>query len=514
MTGDGRRETGDGGRRTGEGLGAGKVQRLGQAASHRSEDVVHKDDARAGAAANLDGAVVGFGSEVGDGEQDQAHVARPDEVGQVAHAAQHPASADAHTLLGGIVVHHADDGESLAERAARQEPADDLSALPRAEDERPFAKVAAAFAPIEPAVGDGGDQAQAVAQEETGKEGDNGAEDQHPVRERRERQPLPRRPGGVDQDQDEDREQIGHDERQSVFGGGARPVDPVEAEDKVDEAEQGRERERQEGQRQKPPIDDRENAPGRRDQNDRKEVDRQVQEKPGEVAPEDLVDGAGEEPAFGDAALPEERDEGQERPGQNVEVLEQGAVADVEQVETEFVGQDVAQVGVHDVVGGEQIFFAAVKHAGGTGDARADGKDLAAGLLGPGCDDLRVFGTGTNQAHLADQDVPELRQFVEFGVAQPPAQGGDPFVVFGGDARAGRAARVFVHRAELEDLEFHAIAADAPSAVEHRARPLPLKGGGDDAEDRQEQQQSERRSQHVDQAFGGVGNPSERGEGF
>ena len=70
---------------------------------------------------------------------------------------------------------------------------------------------------------------------------------------------------------------------------------------------------------------------------------------------------------------------------------------------------------------------------------------------------------------MPDQDVPELGQFVEFGIAQVFAEGGDALIAGGGDSGAIVAVLVLVHGAEFEDAEGFAVAAGAETAVEDRA---------------------------------------------
>ena len=58
-------------------------------------------------------------------------------------------------------------------------------------------------------------------------------------------------------------------------------------------------------------------------------------------------------------------------------------------------------------------------------------------MLGQHADGVRA---GADQGHLAPDHVPELRQLVEAGAAQEPADLGDP-VVIGGDLAARRRSR-------------------------------------------------------------------------
>ena len=48
---------------------------------------------------------------------------------------------------------------------------------------------------------------------------------------------------------------------------------------------------------------------------------------------------------------------------------------------------------------------------------------------------LRIFRSRTDQAHLADQHVPQLGQFVQLGIAQPFPKGCDAVIIIGCKAR-------------------------------------------------------------------------------
>lgn len=172
-------------------------------------------------------------------------------------------------------------------------------------------------------------------------------------------------------------------------------------------------------------------------------------------------------------------------------------MADVELVETELFGQDALEVIVHDAGAGEELFFVAVDDGGGAGDAGANGKDFTADIFGPTGGDGGIFGAGADKAHLAEQDVPQLRQLVDFGVAQPAAKGGDAGIVAGGEGQAVVAGGGFVHGAEFEDFEFTPGAAEARTAVKDGAGRIAADGGGNDEEDGREEHEAEEGNEQV-----------------
>ena len=168
--------------------------------------------------------------------------------------------------------------------------------------------------------------------------------------------------------------------------------------------------------------------------------------------------------AFGDGEMFKARQEGDQGHEYQVQVTQEAVVVDVEAVEAELIGHDAGQVVIHHAAAAapeassgtfvpaaviKQRLFPAVEDRSRAGDARADGEDLAAQVLRPVGHDGGVFGTGTDQGHLADEHVPQLGQLVELGQAQPPAEGGDARVVLGGDRGTLIGLRAFIHAAEL-----------------------------------------------------------------
>ena len=145
-----------------------------------------------------------------------------------------------------------------------------------------------------------------------------------------------------------------------------------------------------------------------------------------------------------------------------------------------------------------------------TGDAGFHGE--AAALAG------HVFShfggqrrAGANEAHLALQHVEELRQFIEAGFAQKPAEGSDARVVFDLECRAvhfiGRLELGFEvfgilnHGAELVDLEFPAI--DPATCLFEKNRPLGagLYGKAYDEEKRGKNDQSDQGEREIHKPF-------------
>src|ERR1700733_5742861 len=62
----------------------------------------------------------------------------------------------------------------------------------------------------------------------------------------------------------------------------------------------------------------------------------------------------------------------------------------------------------------------------------------------------RIQGPRAHQAHVACEDIPQLRQFVETGRTQKPAQAGDARAI---RQRLSSRITTIRHRAELQDME-------------------------------------------------------------
>ena len=85
---------------------------------------------------------------------------------------------------------------------------------------------------------------------------------------------------------------------------------------------------------------------------------------------------------------------------------------------------------------------------------------------------MRPLGSRTDQGHLAHEDVEQLGQLVEAGLAQHATDLGDARVVLGGPDGARARLGIAVHAAELDDGERLAAQARALLQVEDRASVL------------------------------------------
>src|SRR3954471_21517024 len=84
--------------------------------------------------------------------------------------------------------------------------------------------------------------------------------------------------------------------------------------------------------------------------------------------------------------------------------------------------------------------------------------------------ELRPLGPRADHAHVAAEDVPQLRQFVEARPPEEPTDRRDAGVVAVRPHRAGFRFGISDHRSELVHGERAAVSADARLVIEHRPR--------------------------------------------
>lgn len=172
------------------------------------------------------------------------------------------------------------------------------------------------------------------------------------------------------------------------------------------------------------------------------------------------------------------------------EVLEQAVVLDVHEVVDEFVVR-------RGVVLGEDL--------GEAGDAGLD--VVAVGVLGilrgELLDEVRALGARADEAHVAVEDVPDLRQLVEAGGADEGADARDARVVVGRELRAGVLLGVDAHRAEFVDLVGLTKTASANLAVESWAAVLELDSDGNRHHEGQCNDEGDAGKHDVDNALDG-----------
>lgn len=172
------------------------------------------------------------------------------------------------------------------------------------------------------------------------------------------------------------------------------------------------------------------------------------------------------------------------------EVFPDAVVFDVHQIIDEFV------IG-RGVVLGEDL--------GQAGDTRFD--VMAIGVFGVFFfelfDEVRPFWSRANEAHVAVEDIENLRQFVEPGGADEFADFGNARIVFGCQLGTGIFFSIDAHGTEFINLIFLAEAADADLAVEDGTAVAEFDGQGDGNSERQGADSGDASQDDVDSTLDG-----------
>jgi hypothetical protein len=187
---------------------------------------------------------------------------------------------------------------------------------------------------------------------------------------------------------------------------------------------------------------------------------------------------------------------------ENAEIFAEANVGAVGKVDGELGGEDGGEVeGFFVRVRGHQFLF--VEDDGRTGDARACGEDV---LLRPGeaRSVMRDFRARADEAHVAGEDVEKLRELVDFGFAEPAAEGSDAGISRSGEERAGM-ERSGAHGAKFEDAKGLLLEAGACLREEGWAGAGEADGDGNDEQKRAEDEEAEGGGDGVEPAFGEAG---------
>ena len=125
-------------------------------------------------------------------------------------------------------------------------------------------------------------------------------------------------------------------------------------------------------------------------------------------------------------------------------------------------------------VGGllQKLVLVAVADGGHVGDTGADIQDTQL-FRGVEVDVLPDLGSGTHQAHVPDENVDELRKFIQLILTDIIAGTGHPRVM-SADGDKPLLVRAHPHRAELEQAEILVATAHPYLPVEHRAGRIEL----------------------------------------
>ena len=114
--------------------------------------------------------------------------------------------------------------------------------------------------------------------------------------------------------------------------------------------------------------------------------------------------------------------------------------------------------------------------------------------------DFEIFGPWADERHVAAQDIPQLRKFVDLEGPKQSPDGGHTAISLGGDPVPLRVL-VMLHCSQLEDVERLSSQACPVREVESRAGRSRPDGDGAQEDDRSRDYESGRRQYNVEQTF-------------
>ena len=151
-----------------------------------------------------------------------------------------------------------------------------------------------------------------------------------------------------------------------------------------------------------------------------------------------------------------------------LDICEDAHVVDIEQVELQFF------IGVGVVLA---VDLGIAGEAGLHLQAEAEVREKLIVLLS----NLRALRPGADHGHVADEDVPELGEFVKADLADDAADGGDAVVlVASGEASNPVLLRIDAHAAELQDLEFPSVFGEAHLLIQSGPAVIEMDGKSGD----------------------------------
>ena len=304
--------------------------------------------------------------------------------------------------------------------------------------------------------------------------------------------------GELEEDQQAGGDGDGEGQAEGIPRSGTRPGDAVEAEQGIDEAE---EQPKQNGYQESALRTEVERDGGTPDElaeQSSSEGDQGIDHEPREEARGKSRKGTPEEGCLTDRAVAQFGQQGYRRPENDVDIGQQVAIAHVELVEAQLGGQHRLEVLLHRVTTIQHLLLATVKDGGRGSDAGTHGEDQLLQFGGPLGGDVGILRARTDQRHLTDQHIPQLRQLIELGITQELAEGGDAAIAIGGDFGAVVGFVVLIHRAEFEDAKGLATPPGSRTAIEDRTWGVLFELDGDIEKERTEEEQAEDRDEDVD----------------
>jgi len=182
----------------------------------------------------------------------------------------------------------------------------------------------------------------------------------------------------------------------------------------------------------------------------------------------------------------------------NFQVSEKTDFLAIGEVAFQFRRQNFGKVEVFFIrAGSHQRFLVKIDLRGGDSGPREENALLASGVL-TGVD--RDFGAWADEAHIAAEDVEELRELVDFGLAKPKTERRDARIASGGE-QCTFAGGSRAHAAKFQNVERLFEAASAELTKDCRAGTRQTHGDGDEYKQRAEKEQTERGDDGVEEAL-------------
>ena len=110
----------------------------------------------------------------------------------------------------------------------------------------------------------------------------------------------------------------------------------------------------------------------------------------------------------------------------------------------------------------------------------------------------------TDKAHIADQDIEDLRQLIHRGLTHKAANLCDSGILVAIEGRTvciAQIGRVHIHGAQLEHFEVLTVHAAAGSVIEHGATVLQINERSHDNDNQQHKRQGDQADQNIQRSF-------------
>ena len=125
--------------------------------------------------------------------------------------------------------------------------------------------------------------------------------------------------------------------------------------------------------------------------------------------PEEIIEETTKKPMLFNRSFSQTRKQRDNRHRNHVQVREGVGVSNIKLVKADFIGEYRFEVVIHKTCPLQKTFFIAIKHRGRACDPRFYGEDFFLYLLRPVLGNVVILWSGSNDAHLTFEHIPELR---------------------------------------------------------------------------------------------------------